>query len=87
MVNPIWTDEQLGLLNGTSPHPLRNGQQCVVDTKAVNVARSRFDHLLGPISGVPEIRRFFDGAFLKVKTGGMSIAPDGARQRRAAVGA
>jgi len=86
-VDPIWTDEQLGLRDGSSPRPLRNGQQCVVDMKAVNVARNRFDLLLGPISGVPEIRRVFDGTFLKVKTGGRSIAPDDAIPRRVAVSA
>ncbi|KAK2465157.1 hypothetical protein APHAL10511_002849 [Amanita phalloides] len=48
MVDAIWTDEHLGLLDGTSPRPLRNGQQYFVDMKAVGVARNRFNELLGP---------------------------------------
>ncbi|KAK2466470.1 hypothetical protein APHAL10511_002112 [Amanita phalloides] len=87
MVDAIWTDEHLGLLDGTSPRPLRNGQQYFVDMKAVGVARNRFNELLGPISGTPETRRVFDGTFLKVKTGGRTITPEGAIPRRVTVGA
>ncbi|KAF8639824.1 hypothetical protein AX17_001080 [Amanita inopinata Kibby_2008] len=75
-VNPIWTDEQLGLLNGTSPRTLRKGQKAVIDMKAVNGARSRFNELLGPVSGSVETHRVFDGTFWKVKTGGVPIAPE-----------
>jgi len=50
-VDPMWNDEQLGLLNGTTPHTLRNGEKAVVDARAVTKARAVFDNLLGPISG------------------------------------
>lgn len=50
---PIWTDEQLGLVNGTSPRTLRNGQKALVDAKAVRAARDVFNVLLGPVNNVP----------------------------------
>ncbi|KAF8974621.1 5-aminolevulinate synthase [Flammula alnicola] len=50
-VDPIWNDEQLGLLDGTTPPTLRSGEKAVVDAHAVAVARSVFDPLLGAISG------------------------------------
>jgi 5-aminolevulinate synthase len=49
-VDPIWTDQQVGLLDGTAPRTLRNGQKAVVDVKAVNVARATFNELLGPVT-------------------------------------
>ncbi|KAJ3867119.1 pyridoxal phosphate-dependent transferase [Lentinula novae-zelandiae] len=51
VVEPIWTKEQLGEETGTTPKTLRDGEKDVVDPQGVFVARSRFDHLLGPISG------------------------------------
>lgn len=59
-VEPIWTDEQIGLHNGTAPRSLRNGEKAVVDVQAVNVARSRFDLLLGPMYGDLKPNRDFD---------------------------
>lgn len=50
-VDPLWTDRQLGLLDGTTPEMLRNGDKAVVDFEAVMAAREVFDILLGPISG------------------------------------
>ncbi|KAG9219227.1 hypothetical protein CCMSSC00406_0001637 [Pleurotus cornucopiae] len=50
-VEPIWTDEQLGFADGTTPKTLRNGARPVVDMQAVEVSRSRFNHLLGPKTG------------------------------------
>lgn len=47
-VDPIWSDEQLGLLDGTAPRVLRAGQRGVVDTRAVRVTREKFNDLLGP---------------------------------------
>lgn len=61
-VEPIWNDEQIGLHNGTAPRSLRNGEKAVVDTRAVNVARSRFDVLLGPIYGRLQPNKDFDTA-------------------------
>ncbi|PFH52643.1 hypothetical protein AMATHDRAFT_74111 [Amanita thiersii Skay4041] len=74
MVEPIWKDDQLGLLDATSPRTLRTNQKAIVDMRAVNVARGRFNELLGPIVGGVETQRVFDGNFLKVKTG---VAPLG----------
>lgn len=50
-VDPLWTDAQLGLLDGTTPRTLRDGDKAVVDYEAVMAARDVFDVLLGPISG------------------------------------
>ena len=47
-VTPIWTDKQLGLLDGTAPKMLKNGEKGVVDTKAVALTREKFINLLGP---------------------------------------
>jgi 5-aminolevulinate synthase len=49
-VEPIWTDKQLGLTDGTTPRTLRNNQKAVLDAKAVTTARDRFSELLGPIN-------------------------------------
>jgi len=50
-VDPMWTDAQLGLLDGTTPRTLRNGKKAVVDGHAAGKARAVFDPLLGSISG------------------------------------
>ncbi|KAH9853685.1 5-aminolevulinic acid synthase [Lenzites betulinus] len=47
-VEPIWSDGQLGLLDGTAPAVLRPGQKRFVDPRAVRVTREKFDDLLGP---------------------------------------
>ncbi|KZT72662.1 5-aminolevulinic acid synthase [Daedalea quercina L-15889] len=47
-VEPIWTDEQLGLVDGTAPKLLKPGQQRPVDARAVAVTREKFNDLLGP---------------------------------------
>ncbi|OBZ76936.1 5-aminolevulinate synthase, mitochondrial [Grifola frondosa] len=47
-VEPIWTDEQLGLLDGTAPRTLKAGQERVVDARAVRITREKFNNLLGP---------------------------------------
>jgi 5-aminolevulinate synthase len=67
---PMWNDRQLGLLDGTTPRTLRNGEKPVVDAKAVAVARARFNTLLGKVEApAPKV---FDGlAGLKMKTGGV----------------
>jgi 5-aminolevulinate synthase len=72
VVTPLWNDEQLGLQNGTTPRILRNGQPAVVDTNAVNVARDRFNTLLGPIGRVESTYSIEDAlvnATLKMKAG------------------
>ncbi|KAI0771935.1 5-aminolevulinic acid synthase [Trametes elegans] len=47
-VVPVWSDEQLGLLDGTAPAVLHPGSKRVVDQRAVRVTREKFNDLLGP---------------------------------------
>ncbi|TBU32048.1 5-aminolevulinic acid synthase [Dichomitus squalens] len=47
-IEPIWSDEQLGLLDGTAPRVLREGEKGVIDPRAVRVTREKFNDLLGP---------------------------------------
>jgi 5-aminolevulinate synthase len=49
-VEPIWTDEQVGLVDGTVPRTLRNRQKAFIDAKAVSVVRERFEELLGRVT-------------------------------------
>jgi 5-aminolevulinate synthase len=56
-IKPIWTDEQLGLHNGTTPRTLRDAQRAVTDMKGVAAARKRFDILLGPMTGALQPNR------------------------------
>jgi len=51
-VTPIWTDKQLGLLDGTAPKTLRTGEKGVINTRAVGMTRERFANLLGPLQTV-----------------------------------
>ncbi|KAI0796465.1 5-aminolevulinic acid synthase [Abortiporus biennis] len=48
-VQPIWTDAQLGLTDGTAPKLLKEGDKRVVDPRAVMVTREKFNPLLGPV--------------------------------------
>lgn len=48
-VEPIWSDEQLGLTRGVTPKTRREGETRLVDQRAIRVARSKFDGLLGPV--------------------------------------
>ncbi|KAF9534369.1 5-aminolevulinic acid synthase [Crepidotus variabilis] len=50
-VDPMWNDEQLGLLDGTTPRTLVDGEKAVLDVKAVKKARGVFDNLLGEMKG------------------------------------
>ena len=52
-VAPIWTDEQVGLADGTAPRTLRTGQKRVVDERAVQITREKFNDLLGPYVEAP----------------------------------
>jgi len=51
-VTPIWTDKQLGLLDGTAPKMLKNGEKGFIDTRAVDLTRGKFTNLLGPLTTV-----------------------------------
>lgn len=77
VVEPIWNDEQLGLTNNTAPRTLKNGQPAYIDPKGVKVARSRFEPLLGPVTGSVAAHRVIETpvvtATLKVKTGSAGI--------------
>ncbi|KAF8165006.1 5-aminolevulinate synthase [Crassisporium funariophilum] len=90
-VDPMWTEEQLGLLDGTSPRTLRNGEAAVVDAMAVGQARAVFDNLLGPISGKLQSERSVLASstpaaanparpaarkVVKMKTGGVPMSED-----------
>jgi 5-aminolevulinate synthase len=69
---PMWSDSQLGLMDGTTPRTLRTGEKPVVDAKAVAVARARFNTLLGKVEA-PVPKKAINGlAGLKMKTGGVS---------------
>ncbi|KDQ64770.1 hypothetical protein JAAARDRAFT_167401 [Jaapia argillacea MUCL 33604] len=48
-VEDVWTDEHLGLKDGSAPKQLRNGERAFVDSKAVNVTRGKFEKLLGKV--------------------------------------
>ena len=50
-VEPIWSDKQLGLLDGSAPARLDKGAQGVVCDQGVKVAEDRLTHLLGPEAG------------------------------------
>jgi len=70
-VEPIWTDDQLGITNGTTPRTLRNGQRFVVDPQGVAAARDRFNVLLGPMSGALQANR--PVGTLELKTGAATL--------------
>ena len=54
-VEPIWTDAQIGLLDGTAPKTLRTGEPRVVDPRAVQSTREKFNDLLGPYVEAPAV--------------------------------
>lgn len=73
-VQPIWNDEQVGLLDGTVPRALRSGHRAFVDAKAVDVVRKKFEGLLGRVTaGQNEVKAIEDTlvnvATLKLKAG------------------
>jgi 5-aminolevulinate synthase len=73
-IQPIWNDEQVGLVDGTVPRTLRSGQKAFVDAKAVSVVRDRFKELLGKVivGQKGEAKANEDGLVgttLKLKTG------------------
>lgn len=62
-VKPIWTDEQLGLLDGTSPVQLKDGEKTIVGPRAANIARERFNRLLGPVNAHKAVHHVPTGFF------------------------
>ncbi|KAG6903368.1 mitochondrial 5-aminolevulinate synthase [Termitomyces sp. Mi166 len=68
-VDPMWTDEQLGLLDGTTPKTLRSGEKAFVDPTAASVARARFNKLLGPVEEPHAVLKSTGLAGLKLQTG------------------
>ncbi|KAJ7591260.1 5-aminolevulinate synthase [Mycena floridula] len=77
---PMWTDEQLGHLSGTTPKTLRADDKPVIDNRGVTAARSRFNQLLGPISGNIQAHRVVEEAsaapIRKMKTGGLALGAE-----------
>jgi len=72
---PMWTDKQMGLEDGTAPETLRDNEKVVVDRKAVMAARARFNRLLGPIEPAAQVQANSTGlAALTMKTGGAGAA-------------
>ena len=49
-ITPIWSDKQLGLLDGTAPKTLKNGEKGVVDPMAVDLTKEKFANLLGQLA-------------------------------------
>jgi 5-aminolevulinate synthase len=82
---PIWTEHQIGLDRGAAPRTLRSGAQSVVDVHAVNVARARFNWLLGPVRSEEETSRAVTdkwvNATLKMTTGGVGSVTGHARAK------
>ncbi|KAG6880439.1 mitochondrial 5-aminolevulinate synthase [Termitomyces sp. T32_za158] len=68
-VDPMWTEEQLGLLDGTTPKTLRTGERAFVDQTAASVARARFNELLGPVEEHQTVRKAAGLTGLKLQTG------------------
>jgi len=65
MIEPIWTDEQIGFVDGTAPKTLKKGERRFVDERAVNVTREKFNDLLGPyveapVTGVKQVQAGLD---------------------------
>ena len=59
-IKPIWSDEQLGLLNGTNPKTLHSGERGLVNTQAMADARARFVSLLDEVNKYSVGKRLFD---------------------------
>ncbi|OCB84446.1 5-aminolevulinate synthase [Sanghuangporus baumii] len=62
-VTPVWNDKQLGLLDGTAPVQLKQGEKTPINTAAGRIALARFDRLLGPANNiVPYANTLFNPA-------------------------
>ncbi|KAH7100621.1 5-aminolevulinate synthase [Auriculariales sp. MPI-PUGE-AT-0066] len=46
---PVWSDKELGLLDGTAPTQLITGSKAVVESSAIKESQHRFNELLGPV--------------------------------------
>jgi 5-aminolevulinate synthase len=64
IIEPMWNDQQIGIIDGTAPRTLRDGQKRVVDHNAVNAARETFTTLLGPIGGSMDGTRIIGSAWV-----------------------
>lgn len=51
---PIWTDKQLGLQDGTAPEMLREGKKSVVESAAADEARARLTQFLSIAPMLPD---------------------------------
>ncbi|KAL0254109.1 5-aminolevulinic acid synthase [Cryptococcus tetragattii IND107] len=50
-IEPVWSDKQLGLTDGSAPVALQQGAKSVVRDEAAQVAQKRLTHLLGAEAG------------------------------------
>lgn len=50
-IEPVWSDKQLGLIDGSAPVALQQGAKSVVRDEAVEVAQKKLTHLLGADAG------------------------------------
>jgi 5-aminolevulinate synthase len=74
-LQPLWSDEQIGLKHGMQPRTMRNGDAAIINHKAVVTARARFDRLLGPFGAEGVNLRTMQDALVnnsfKMATGGV----------------
>ena len=48
-VNPVWTNEQLGLEDGTAPRMLAEGEKMPLGKEAMKAAETRLSELIGDV--------------------------------------
>jgi 5-aminolevulinate synthase len=73
-VEPMWNDKQLGIIDGTTPKTLRNGQKAYVDALAVEKARGVFNNLLGAMKGpLQATRSTYSAVADKYAVGGVGL--------------
>jgi 5-aminolevulinate synthase len=71
-VEPMWNDKQLGIIDGTTPKTLKDGNKAYVDALAVEKARGIFNNLLGPMKGPLQATRSSYSAVTD-KFGGLNL--------------
>ncbi|KAH7916783.1 pyridoxal phosphate-dependent transferase [Hygrophoropsis aurantiaca] len=89
-VAPIWTEEQITI--GGTVKTLKDGEQAVVDSRAVEVVRSAFEELLGrvdprePTTAEKKVLRH-EKTEMELLEGAMKLAADALPKRTGYVGA
>ena len=74
-VVPVWNNEQLGLTgpDAATPKTRRQGEPKQVSMRAVRIARSKFDHLLGSFEPQPASVGLGAMSGLKMRTGAGAV--------------